>query len=150
MVINKHDNGSPELYSFHSWLGVLVFGAYVIQFILGFINYAYPKTHLEIRRRFMPTHRIAGNSIFIMSVATVLTGHQRFACFAFNESSANLKPNEAHYAFCYETHTCVKRLDLILNCSTVFLLIYGVLVCVIIRVDEWKREQTPDEKQHTE
>jgi hypothetical protein len=39
IVINKQDGGDAGLYSFHSWLGVLVFGAYVIQvnFLLIFL-----------------------------------------------------------------------------------------------------------------
>uniref|UniRef100_A0A914DLX7 Cytochrome b561 domain-containing protein n=1 Tax=Acrobeloides nanus TaxID=290746 RepID=A0A914DLX7_9BILA len=145
MVRSKEtDEPKPvSMYSFHSWLGVTVFASYVIQFILGFINYAYPKTHIEIRRWFMPGHRLAGNLIFVISVVTVLVGHQRFWCFAY-------RPDPNGGSECSRTHLCSKRLDLIQNFSTIFILIYAVLVLIVTHVDEWKREETPDEKVHKE
>ncbi|KAF0697098.1 Aste57867_12205 [Aphanomyces stellatus] len=69
-----NDQGIPNLYSLHSWVGIstlLVFGS---QYIIGFLVYFYPGVQLKLRMSWMPYHVGAGVGIMALVGLTVVSG----------------------------------------------------------------------------
>lgn len=57
-VFDNHNYAVPpreNLYSLHSWLGILTVIFFAFQWIGGFITFLFPKLSEEIRRNYMPT-----------------------------------------------------------------------------------------------
>lgn len=57
-VFDNHNYADPpreNLYSLHSWLGILTVIFFGLQWIGGFISFLFPKLSEEIRRTYMPT-----------------------------------------------------------------------------------------------
>ncbi|CAF1392795.1 unnamed protein product [Rotaria sordida] len=74
IIRSKVINNRPHFMTFHSWIGIATIGLFVFQWICGFISYLFPKLSLDIRKGYMPTHRLWGKIIFLSSVASILTG----------------------------------------------------------------------------
>lgn len=71
---NFNDPPRPNLYSFHSWIGLLTVILYCSQFLVGFFSFMYPGVAGSLRSFLMPYHVLSGFVIFIMSACAVLTG----------------------------------------------------------------------------
>ncbi|XP_071036100.1 transmembrane ascorbate-dependent reductase CYB561 isoform X2 [Parasteatoda tepidariorum] len=63
-----------DLYSLHSWIGILAFGAFCLQYIGGFVVFLYPGLPANWRAKIMPFHLFFGVGIFVMSVAAAGMG----------------------------------------------------------------------------
>ncbi|CAF1401248.1 unnamed protein product [Rotaria sordida] len=74
IIRSKIITNRPHFMTFHSWIGIATIGLFVFQWICGFISYLFPKLSLDIRKGYMPTHRLWGKIIFLSSVASILTG----------------------------------------------------------------------------
>ncbi|CAJ0937112.1 unnamed protein product, partial [Mesorhabditis belari] len=70
--------GNQHVYTFHSWFGIAIMAAYIIQFLFGLFNYGLPGVPIEVRQALMPYHRTVGLALFGCSVAQVLLGHFSF------------------------------------------------------------------------
>ncbi|CAJ0582724.1 unnamed protein product, partial [Mesorhabditis spiculigera] len=127
----KNVNKYQHVYSFHSWFGIAIMAAYIIQFLFGLFNYGLPGVPLEIRAALMPYHRAVGMILFICSVAQALIG---------NISYSPMNPETcSHYL------DCPSHMELIFNFSLVSLILYAILVVVLVSKKSWAREHTPDE-----
>jgi cytochrome b-561 len=76
---------TPNFYSTHSWIGILTFGLFVAQWILGFITFLFPKLSENIRRWYLPHHKFWGLVVFCMSCATALMGITEKFIFSVKE-----------------------------------------------------------------
>ncbi len=61
---------TPNLYSVHSYLGLITVMAALVQYVLGFLAYLLPKLPLPKRRALMPAHQLMGRSVFVLGLAT--------------------------------------------------------------------------------
>lgn len=66
--------GYPDLYSLHSWCGLLVFILYLVQWLVGFGFFLFPGASFSLRSRYRPQHVFLGAAIFLLSVGTALLG----------------------------------------------------------------------------
>ncbi|CAF3225598.1 unnamed protein product [Rotaria sp. Silwood2] len=74
IIQSKIISNRPHFMTFHSWIGIATIGLFAFQWICGFISYLFPKLSLDIRKGYMPTHRLWGKIIFLSSVVAILTG----------------------------------------------------------------------------
>merc|ERR1712228_907137 len=72
---NKPDPPKPNMYTLHSWVGLLVALLFGIQWALGFSAFLFPKFSPEIRALLLPFHQYFGSSILCLAVAAALMGH---------------------------------------------------------------------------
>ena len=72
----------PNLYSLHSWFGIIVLILFCLQWIFGFVSFLYPKLSESIRKAYLPAHRLWGIIIFVMACATALMGITEKAIFS--------------------------------------------------------------------
>jgi hypothetical protein len=84
-VFNSHNlklpDPMPNLYSAHSYLGVLTATLAASQFALGVAAYLVPKFSLANRVALGPIHRFLGLSTWAMGLATAATGIQEKTTF---------------------------------------------------------------------
>ncbi|GBG30368.1 Cytochrome b reductase 1 [Hondaea fermentalgiana] len=89
----------PNLYSFHSWLGLITVILFFAQYVIGFWAFFYPKAQDALRAALVPLHARAGLLLFVVCVAaTVTTGVLEKLTFM---SSCNSKTDGTADKFCY-------------------------------------------------
>ncbi|CAN1158828.1 Transmembrane ascorbate ferrireductase 1 [Linum perenne] len=66
--------GLPNMYTLHSWLGIIVICLYAIQWIYGLIVFFYPGGSNNLRKSSLPWHALLGIFIFILAIGTTATG----------------------------------------------------------------------------
>merc|ERR1712062_365856 len=72
---NKADPPKPNMYTLHSWVGLLAALLFGCQWVLGFAAFLFPKFSPEIRALILPFHQYFGSSILALSVAAACMGH---------------------------------------------------------------------------
>jgi len=65
----------PNMYTLHSWIGLIAALLFGIQWALGFSAFLFPKFSPEIRAMLLPFHQYFGSSILCLAVAAALMGH---------------------------------------------------------------------------
>jgi Eukaryotic cytochrome b561 len=79
-IVRHHRLGSPFIPAddccvvWHSWLGVLTLSLAVIQLLIGFGTYVWPKLSATRRAAAYPYHAFLGTVTFATALATILTG----------------------------------------------------------------------------
>nr|KAF6455559.1 cytochrome b561 [Rousettus aegyptiacus] len=69
--------GYPDLYSLHSWCGILVFVLYFAQWLVGFSFFLFPGASFSLRTRYRPLHIFFGAAIFLLSTLQDPVQHVR-------------------------------------------------------------------------
>jgi len=76
----KDDEGNivswpnPNMYTLHSWIGLLSVILFTGQGVLGFLGFLFPKFSPEMRSVLLPFHQYFGSAIFATAVAAALMG----------------------------------------------------------------------------
>merc|ERR1712086_180918 len=65
----------PNMYTLHSWVGLMAALLFGIQWALGFAAFLFPKFSPEIRALLLPFHQYFGSSILALAVAAACMGH---------------------------------------------------------------------------
>jgi cytochrome b561 len=131
MIRSKTLQGAYHLVTFHGWIGVLLICFYIVQFIAGFVNYAFPKTSPNVRAGFMPWHTKFG--MFLMTLAVIQV--------SIGQKYVSIGP-------CETSLSCDNHLDFIHNFAVLSIILYYILILVLVGKPEWKRRQTIDERKH--
>ncbi|CAN1158823.1 Transmembrane ascorbate ferrireductase 1 [Linum perenne] len=69
-----NESGFPNMYSLHSWLGIIVISLYAIQWIYGLIVYFYPGGSNNLRKSSIPWHALLGMFVFVLAIGTASIG----------------------------------------------------------------------------
>ncbi|XP_023049736.1 cytochrome b561 isoform X1 [Piliocolobus tephrosceles] len=80
--------GYADLYSLHSWCGILVFVLYFVQWLVGFTFFLFPGAPFSLRSRYRPQHIFFGAAIFLLSVGTALLGLKEALLFNLGPRTA--------------------------------------------------------------
>merc|ERR1711879_713235 len=72
---NKPDPPKPNMYTLHSWVGLLAALLFGCQWGLGFAAFLFPKFSPEIRALLLPFHQYFGSSILALAVAAACMVH---------------------------------------------------------------------------
>merc|ERR1712154_75059 len=83
----------PNMYTLHSWVGLLAALLFGCQWTLGFLAFLFPRFSGDIRALLLPFHQYFGSSILVLSGAAALMGHLEKAIWSNKEYS--LKNAEA-------------------------------------------------------
>ena len=121
---NKPQKPIPNLYSLHSWVGLITVILFCMQWVCGFVSFLFPKLSDGLRRLYLPHHKFWGMAIFIMACAAALMGITEKAIFSLNPSPgyANL-PGEG----------------VLLNFFGLTIVIFATLVMYLVTKHEYKR-----------
>lgn len=131
-VFHFHNNRNiPNLYSLHSWIGLLTIILFVSQFIIGFISFLFPGITLTYRRLLMPFHVYIGLTLFVMSCATALLGitEKAFFSLASDPKYADLPPA-----------------GIVLNLLGISILLFAIVIVYLVTNSQFKRRPLPEEQ----
>lgn len=64
----------PNLYSLHSWIGIISLVLFACQWLAGFVTFFFPGLQAPLRATYMPVHIFFGLACFIMAVVAALLG----------------------------------------------------------------------------
>ncbi|KAK9880648.1 hypothetical protein WA026_011887 [Henosepilachna vigintioctopunctata] len=126
-VFDSHNFANPpiaNLYTLHSWLGILTFSLFCFQLVLGFGTFLYPGAAKNIRAAVLPYHVIIGSAGFVMSIVTAALGYTEKAMFTLSSNYQNL-PFSA----------------VMLNFIGLVLVIFGAITIYLVNDRSYKREE---------
>jgi len=83
----------PNMYTLHSWVGLLSVILFAGQGVLGFLGFLFPKFSPSMRALLLPFHQYFGSAIFATAVAAALMGLLEKAIWSIKEY--NQKVTEA-------------------------------------------------------
>ncbi|XP_058079131.1 probable ascorbate-specific transmembrane electron transporter 1 [Magnolia sinica] len=70
----KREVGQPDMFTFHSWLGMGTICLFGLQWLVGFFSYWFPGAEMPFRASFLPWHAFFGMAIFLMTICTAEMG----------------------------------------------------------------------------
>lgn len=91
------DNGLPNVYSIHSWIGITVFILFAVQWLIGLFMFAFPCASQQQRDRYKPLHIFVGVFIFGGACATALIGIEDKLMLSISTTYSS-RPPEAYVA----------------------------------------------------
>ncbi|KAM9805170.1 plasma membrane ascorbate-dependent reductase CYBRD1 [Neosynchiropus ocellatus] len=118
----------PNMYSLHSWVGLIAVILYSLQLVLGICFYLIPTTPVSWRTAYMPIHVFSGRMLFGSVVAVSLMGITEKLIFALDKPKYKDSPPEATFV----------------NVLGLLLVVFGAIILWIATRESWKRpnEQT--------
>ncbi|CAK6438093.1 unnamed protein product [Pipistrellus nathusii] len=129
-VFDHHrKRGYPDLYSLHSWCGLLAFVLYVVQWLVGFSFFLFPGASFSLRSRYRPLHIFFGASIFLLSVGTALLGLKEALLFKLGTKYSTFEPE-----------------GILANVLGLLLAGFALVVLYILTRAEWKRPPQAEEQ----
>ncbi|KAI4874685.1 hypothetical protein NFI96_016815 [Prochilodus magdalenae] len=128
-VFDYHNSANiPNMYSLHSWCGMLTFVLFFLQWLLGLSLFLFPWASTVLRSWYLPIHVFFGLALLAMAVGSSLMGITEKLLFS-QPSSSKLAP-EAVLA---------NVLGLLLVC-------FVVLVGYVVTREEFRRPPNPEEE----
>jgi cytochrome b-561 len=79
---NKRDQPIPNMYSLHSWVGLVAVILFSLQWVIGFVSFLFPKLSDGLRAAYLPHHKFWGLAIFTLICAAALMGITEKAFFS--------------------------------------------------------------------
>ncbi|KAM8857535.1 plasma membrane ascorbate-dependent reductase CYBRD1-like [Synchiropus picturatus] len=118
----------PNMYSLHSWVGLIAVILYCLQLVLGICFYLIPTTPVSWRAAYMPIHVFSGLLLFGSVVAVSLMGITEKLIFGLDKPKYKDSPPEATFV----------------NVLGLLLVVFGAVILWIATRRSWKRpsEQT--------
>ncbi|KAF5285465.1 hypothetical protein FQA39_LY16639 [Lamprigera yunnana] len=111
----------PNLYTLHSWIGLITVILFTYQFLSGFLTFLFPGFSKEVRATYLPIHTHFGAAIFTMVIITAMMGIAEKAIWSVDKYSNTT--NEA----------------ILVNFMGVILVGFGALVVYLVNDPSYKR-----------
>jgi len=89
----------PNMYTLHSWIGLLAALLFGIQWALGFAAFLFPKFSADLRALVLHFHQFFGSSIIILAGAAAVMGHLEKAIWTLGADYGKKVP-EANLVNC--------------------------------------------------
>ncbi|XP_054785275.1 transmembrane ascorbate ferrireductase 1-like isoform X1 [Prosopis cineraria] len=83
-----NESGIANLYSLHSWLGIVVISLYCIQWLYGFLTFFFPGGSAFLRQESLPWHVLFGLIVYVLAVGTATLGFLEKLTFLENSGLA--------------------------------------------------------------
>ena len=78
----------PNMYTLHSWVGLIAAILFGCQWTLGFAAFLFPKFSADLRAAVLTFHQYFGSSILILAGAAALMGHLEKSIWSNSEYGA--------------------------------------------------------------
>lgn len=130
-IFKFHENNNiTNMYSLHSWLGIVAVVLFGVQWLVGLIAFLVPQVRQPIRARYLPIHVSFGSLLYLLIIGVCIAGITEKNFFSGNYS--NLLSRE------------VKG-----NVLGLFLVLFGSLVFYLISHPQYRRVEpvSPERRQ---
>lgn len=121
-------NHFPDMYTLHSWCGMLAFGGYCIQWLLGLCFFLFPGASLSLRSRYKPQHVFFGLFLLVLSIAAGLLGILEMLLFKIRDQYSSFAPE-----------------GVLANVLGLLLVAFGGVMGYILTREEWRRPPLEEE-----
>lgn len=94
-VFDNHDlreTPIPNMYSLHSWVGIICVILFFTQWVCGLVTFLAPGLAPRLRALYLPVHVYFGMLIFILAFASVISGITEIAIFTIKDPKYAAKP----------------------------------------------------------
>ncbi|GAB4826368.1 hypothetical protein Ancab_009233 [Ancistrocladus abbreviatus] len=124
------ESGTPNMYSLHGWLGIVIVALYAIQWVYGFSVFLYPGGSSSLRSKSLHWHMKFGLSLFIFAIGNAVLGFVEKLTFLENAGLAKFSPEA-----------------IFVNFTAIATLLFGVFVVITAISDQPAAEaaQTTEE-----
>ncbi|KAG7331111.1 hypothetical protein KOW79_005080 [Hemibagrus wyckioides] len=113
----------PNMYSLHSWVGLIAVILFSLQIVLGLCIFLLPLSPGYLRAAFLPIHVFSGLFIFTTVIATALMGITEKLIFGLKDPKYKDSPPEATFV----------------NVLGLLIALFGALILWIATRPSWKR-----------
>ncbi|XP_036755810.2 transmembrane ascorbate-dependent reductase CYB561 isoform X2 [Manis pentadactyla] len=121
--------GYADLYSLHSWCGIVISVLYFVQWLVGFSLFLFPGASFSLRSRYRPQHVFFGAAIFLLSVGTALLGLKEALLFKLGTKYSTFEPE-----------------GVLANVLGLLLVGFSVAVLYILTRADWRRPPHAEEQ----
>ncbi|KAG9343818.1 hypothetical protein JZ751_013199 [Albula glossodonta] len=129
-VFHFHAKASiPDMYSLHSWCGMVTFLLYLVQWLMGLGFFLFPCIMAQMRSWYLPLHVFFGLALLAMAIASCLLGITEKLLFAIKPTYSKFAPE-----------------GILANSLGLLLVCFGVLVGYIVTQKEFKRPPNSEEE----
>ncbi|KAJ8910082.1 hypothetical protein NQ315_010872 [Exocentrus adspersus] len=118
-----------NLYSLHSWIGLITVIIFAAQFLFGFISFLFPGLSKSVRQAFLPVHTAIGTGGFILAIITTMTGLTEKVIWTLSDKYSSFESE-----------------GIIFNFIGVFAALYGVMVLYMVNETDYKRVALPEDE----
>ncbi|KAH7570827.1 hypothetical protein ACOSP7_019287 [Xanthoceras sorbifolium] len=70
----QNEQGIADMYTLHSWLGIITISLYALQWLLAFFSYVFPGAEKGTRATYQSWHTLFGLVIFFLAICTAEMG----------------------------------------------------------------------------
>jgi len=126
---NLPEKPVPNLYSLHSWMGLITVLLFACQWLAGLVTFLFPGLASHLRAAYLPVHTSFGILIFVMACATSLTGITEKLLFTFKKGEYGQRAPEGVMA----------------NWIGILIILFGTLVVYLATNIQYKRLQRPED-----
>ncbi|VDN50440.1 unnamed protein product [Dracunculus medinensis] len=121
----------PNLYSVHSWVGIITVTLYCLQYLSGFTTFFFPGLSIPLRQFILPFHQLFGLGVFCLVAISILMGISERAAWK-------------HTCWTKDKVMCSEQaMSNFLGLST---LMFCFLVVVVVVNPRWRRRPLPEEE----
>jgi len=140
-AFDSHDlntpNPIPNMYSLHSWMGIIVACLFTIQWLGGFTIFLVPATPLRMKQLYLSIHTWFGAFIFILACATALIGITEKMLFM-----TAYAPKDSPLNGFYQRK---EPEGMMMNTTSLVIILFGALVVFLATNNKFKRLPLPEE-----
>ncbi|EFA05356.2 transmembrane ascorbate-dependent reductase CYB561 [Tribolium castaneum] len=119
----------PNLYTLHSWFGLVAVIIFTGQFVFGFVSFLFPGLSRTLRAAFLPVHVATGIATFTLCVVTALVGITEKTIWTLGSKYQDL-PSEG----------------VMVNFIGLFIAFWGILVLYLVNDVDFKRANLPEDE----
>ncbi|XP_033225429.1 cytochrome b561-like isoform X2 [Belonocnema kinseyi] len=129
-VFSFHNqNGIPNMYSLHSWVGLSAIILFCFQWLAGSVSFLYPGVEAPLRTAYMPIHVYFGTAGFIAVITSCLLG--------LTEKILFVDKDNAYSKFGAE--------GVLINIMGLLFVIFGGLAVYLSSQDRYRRLARPED-----
>lgn len=140
---NKGKDGAPapipNMYSLHSWMGIITAILFTMQWVAGFAMFLLPNIASRFKAFYLNIHTWFGTFIFVLGCSTALLGVTEKMLFTTIFSP---EPTKGFYQRKEAEGTLV-------NIASLLIILFGALVVYLTTNTKYKRKGNPEEIQVT-
>lgn len=129
-----NSNHTPNLYSLHSWVGIVTTALFTAQWLIGFGTFLLPCSPPSLRSFIKPTHVWMGSIILVLSVVSCISGINEKLLFVLKAGNNETVP-----------YSQLPPEAIVANTLGVVIVVLALVILKILSNQTWRRPEPGSE-----